>query len=1083
MKTSIPLATTVGSLVLAGLGAFTAELPAPARLPGPAGPLSRAGAGPSHAPVVSADGRYVVLVSAAPNLVPGDANGRLDVFRRDRLAGRTELVSVNAAGTGPGNGPSAGAVMSADGRWIAIESRAGDLVPNDTNGLSDVFLRDMEQGHTVLVSRAVAAAGGGNGPSTVLQITPDGRFVLFESRADNLVAWDTNAWTDLFLFDRAAGTVERVSEPPAPEVQSFTYSGSPALSADGQWIAFIGAAVAPGGAISGTDVYLRDRAAGRTWRVSTPTAGNWFSQASQCSLSADGAVVAFIGPSRFVAAENPLEQIAFYRWSRTEQRTYAVPALPTLPNAVEVPMQGPVLNADGTRAVFAVQGHVFVWEAGGLEPRLVTTAAGGLEPAAGVSAAPRISPDGRQVWFLSQATNLTATPPPAGWQLYRHDLPGGPTTLSSAVGGGGSGQVLAWDATPDGATAVFESDAPWPEGGDLNADADVFAWQAGARSPELISLAHAPQPPRARYQLLPRRPMLGSSRGEPLPNAVSADGRRLACLEAAPGASDGAAGWAIAVVDLESGTNVARLDFPPTSPDGMPVQVLAPQLSEDGRVLVFGCSADGLVPDDTNGLPDVFRYEIETGTLSRVSTFEPGQPMAKARLGEVALDPGGRFVAFVRVRSGETTGSDLWWRDLNEPYARPLATNGQFSTMSFTGEGCRFLLDSTVKLTSDPATFSGTIPYGCYAWDCRTGEFELMSRTTDPFQSRLVSTSGMRVVAAADGRTLAYIGLEPGASLSSPWRVFVLTPDSPAAWVVSLSPGGAPNSHSADSPGISRDGRRIVFTSMATNLVEPGWTSLVAQVFVRHVPEQFTTLVSRSHGGPGPADAPCMAARIAPSGRFVLFRSAASNLLPGDTNGVADWFLRDLDAGVTWRLGRVPEATEAAPVGDAIWSADSRVVIMEGTTGRQAAGSLASARELWVLHLAGPDTDGDGLDDDWEMAHFSTLEHDGTGDHDQDGASDLAEFRAGTRPTNDGSVLRVLTLQPLGADMLTVLWKSEPGRRYVVQTRSMVTVGTWLTLPGTVMASGATASLTVATGVGVQQFYRVLAVPYSDSRN
>lgn len=1077
MKTSIPLATTVGCLVLAGLGAFTAELPAPTRLPGPAGPLFRTGAGPSHAPVVSADGRYVTFVSAAPNLVPGDTNGRLDVFRRDRLAGRTELASMNAAGTGPGNGASAGAVMSADGRWIAFESGAGDLVPDDTNGLSDVFLRDMEESRTMLVSRAVGVAGGGNGPSTVLQITPDGRWVLFESRADNLVTGDTNAWTDLFLFDRDAGTVERVSEPPAPEVQSFTYSGSPALSADGQWIAFIGAAVAPGGALSGTDVYLRDRAAGRTWRVSTPTAGNLFSQASRCSLSEDGAVVAFIGPSRFVAAENPLEQVAFYRWNRTEQRTYAVPAPPTLPNAEEVPLQGPVLNADGTRAVFAVQGHVFIWEAGALEPRLITTAAGGLEPAAGVSAAPRISPDGRQVWFLSQATNLTATPPPAGWQLYRHDLPGGPTTLISTAGGGGSGQVLAWEVTPDGATAVFESDAPWPEGGDLNADADVFAWQAGVGSLELISLAHAPQPPRVRYQLLPRRPVLGSSRGEPLPNAVSGNGRRLVCLEAAPGASDRAAGWAIAVVDLESGTNIARLEFPPTSPDGMPVLVQAPQLSADGRVLLFGCSADGLVPGDTNGLPDVFRYEVETGTLRLVSAFEPGQPMAKARLGEVALDPGGRFVAFVRVRSGETTGSDLWWRDLNEPYARLLATNGQFSTLSFTWEGCRFLLDSTVKLTSDPATFSGTIPYVCYAWDCRTGGFELLSRYTDPVLFRLMGASGMRAVAAADGRTLTYIGLEPGASLSTPWRVFVLTPDSPAARVVSLSPGGAPNSHSAVSADISRDGRRVVFTSMATNLVEPGWTSLVTQVFVRHVPEQFTTLVSVSHDGTGPADAPCTAARIAPSGRFVLFHSAASNLVPGDTNGVADWFLRDLDVGVTWRLGRVPEAAGEAPLGDAIWSADSRVVIMEGTAGRQADGSLAPARELWMLRLAGPDADADGLDDDWELVHFETLARDGTEDFDGDGATDRAEFRAGTNPTMTASVLRVLTFQVLGGDSVRLLWRSVPGRRYVVQAWDGVVGTGWRTMPGTVPATGETTEVSLAAESAPVRFFRVLAVP------
>src|SRR5258706_14510872 len=131
--------------------------------------------------VVSADGRYVAFMSVATNLVPGDTNGAWAIFLPDRLSGRTEGGSVDSKGV-QGNGFSGvyGFAMSPDGRYGAFESRASNLVPGDTNGASDIFLRDRVTGTTERVS---ASTGGAQGDADCLHpsISPDGRYVAFAS--------------------------------------------------------------------------------------------------------------------------------------------------------------------------------------------------------------------------------------------------------------------------------------------------------------------------------------------------------------------------------------------------------------------------------------------------------------------------------------------------------------------------------------------------------------------------------------------------------------------------------------------------------------------------------------------------------------------------------------------------------------------------------------------------------------------------------------------------------------------------------------------------------------------------------------
>ena len=132
----------------------------------------------------------MAFYSAADNLVSGDTNGKTDIFVRDRQTGTTERVSV-ATGGGQANGDSSFPVISADGRFVAFESYATNLVSGDTNGVRDIFVHDRQTGTT---ERMSVATGGGQatGESVFAAISADGRFVAFHSLATNLVSGDTN---------------------------------------------------------------------------------------------------------------------------------------------------------------------------------------------------------------------------------------------------------------------------------------------------------------------------------------------------------------------------------------------------------------------------------------------------------------------------------------------------------------------------------------------------------------------------------------------------------------------------------------------------------------------------------------------------------------------------------------------------------------------------------------------------------------------------------------------------------------------------------------------------------------------------
>jgi Tol biopolymer transport system component len=132
--------------------------------------------------------------------VPGDTNRRNDVFVRDRRTGRTERVSVSTGGD-QSNDESDDPALSANGRFVAFESLASNLVPGDTNGVEDIFVRDRRTGTTRRVSLGPNGIQG-NGASQDAALSATGRFVVFQSEASNLVPGDTNGVEDVFVHTR-----------------------------------------------------------------------------------------------------------------------------------------------------------------------------------------------------------------------------------------------------------------------------------------------------------------------------------------------------------------------------------------------------------------------------------------------------------------------------------------------------------------------------------------------------------------------------------------------------------------------------------------------------------------------------------------------------------------------------------------------------------------------------------------------------------------------------------------------------------------------------------------------------------------
>ena len=377
---------------------------------------------------ISGNGRFVAFQSVASNLVVGDTNGVSDIFVHDRKKGKTKRVSVDSSGI-QGNNSSANCSISSNGRFVAFYSSASNLVAGDTNGVSDVFVHDRKKGKTTRVS--VDSAGiQGNNSSTVCSISGNGRFVVFQSSASSLVAGDTNSADDVFVHDRKKGRTVRASVSSAG-IQGNSGSGIPAISANGRFTAFYSSAsnLVAGDTNGSSDVFVHDRKKGTTVRASVDSAG----------IQGNGSSItpSISGNGRFVT----------FRSSASN------------------------LVAGDTNSVF----DVFVRDRKKSVTTRVSVNSAAIEGNLG-SHTPSISGNGRFVAFYSEASNFVPGDANNREDVFVHDRKKGTTTCASLDSAGtiGNNDSVNPSISSNGRFVAFQSSASNLVPGDGNGASDIF---------------------------------------------------------------------------------------------------------------------------------------------------------------------------------------------------------------------------------------------------------------------------------------------------------------------------------------------------------------------------------------------------------------------------------------------------------------------------------------------------------------------------------------------------------------------------------------------------------------------------------
>lgn len=358
---------------------------------------------------ISGDGRYLVFASEASDLVVSDTNNVSDIFLLDRVERSLERISLSPTGAET-NGHSFDPVISEDGHYVAFTSYADNIDAFDLNEVSDVFRYRLQTGTVERVSQGVNGTES-NGPSSGRPaISANGRFVAFTSEATNIVPNDTNAWSDVFLFDTESGQTEKISEGEGRGSQ-------PALSSDGRMVVFTYEAQGLAERLFGLTaprVFLHDRQSATTSQVSQAHIRG--GEAHSPAISGDGLYIAFLSDADFALGPRPeYDEVYLLNNTTDELERITQGSNNTAANGASSSVS---LSRDGRYIAFASdasnlaafdrneRSDVFLFDQlSGLRRLNINTQG---DEADGPSHSPIISSDARFVAFLSSASNLAS---------------------------------------------------------------------------------------------------------------------------------------------------------------------------------------------------------------------------------------------------------------------------------------------------------------------------------------------------------------------------------------------------------------------------------------------------------------------------------------------------------------------------------------------------------------------------------------------------------------------------------------------------------------------------------------------------
>ena len=367
-------------------------------------------------PAITPDGRYVVFESVATNMVAGDTNAKKDIFRKDLATGETVRCSTGSSGT-EGDNDSFNPSLSADGRYVAFDSDADNLVPDDTNVKRDVFRKDLTTGNTVRCSTDPSGAQGPN-ESANNAISSNGRYVVFASSSNNLVAGDINGYHEVFRKDLDTGEIVLCATDSAG-VQGNNYSNYPCVSPDGRYVAFEAESsnLVTGDTNGNSDIFRKDFVTGETVRCSTGSSGNQANSYSfNPSLSADGRYAAFRSyATNLVSIDTNVSYDVFRKDLNTGEVINC--STSTAGTQAQGHSENPGMDSTGRYVVFnsgaslassyAGKNTVYVKDVATLVVSACSTTDTSVS-GDGNSVTPSISSGGTYVVFASQASNLVS---------------------------------------------------------------------------------------------------------------------------------------------------------------------------------------------------------------------------------------------------------------------------------------------------------------------------------------------------------------------------------------------------------------------------------------------------------------------------------------------------------------------------------------------------------------------------------------------------------------------------------------------------------------------------------------------------
>lgn len=930
----------------------------------------------SYRPVISANGRFVSFHSYASNLVPNDTNGAWDVFVHDLQTGTTTRASVNSFSV-EGNSESMYPVLSEDGRFVAFFSSASNLVPEDNNNAADVFVHDLETGTT---TRASVDSSGveGNNDSMYPALSANGRFVAFESRASNLVLGDTNGTVDVFIYDRQTETTTRLSVD-SLGMQGNSASYMPSMSLDGRLVAFFSDAsnLVPGDTNGARDVFIHDRQTEMTTRISVDSLGTQGNDESRDpAFSANGRFVAFFSRASNIIPNDTNGQLDVFVHDLEAGTTTRV-------SVDSAGLQGndasekPAISADGRYVAFdsyasnLVLGDInsaidiFVHDQQGNESQFSVSGRVNDQANTPVSDVTVCVQDGMctitdssGIYNITHlvAGDYTLIATKLGFALS-------PTSLQVSVPPDATGQdfvATMLDYSISGRLTNATNGNPIP-GANVRLDESVtaqtdtngnYAFNEVSPGEHTVTVANiqgysttpasltVTVPPDATGIDFIRTQSSGSGielvsvnssgiQGDGDSNllGLSADGRYALFHSCSNNFVPGMFPYQNCDIlrhDRQSGETISFASKPFTDNQGTEGFIgisSYPQgsMSADGQIIVFVSDDDLLVPGDSNQETDIFIRDLGNDTLTRITKPDGTDIIRGAHSPVISAD--GNFILF-KSESHDIDSLPRWDEDL---YLFERATGeitritkrqapGDYERIGFPviSDGGRYIVFDS----EDP----NIIPGSANPNDNLVRVY-LYDRIDDAY---LEIGLGHSINAATDitpdGR---YVLVTSGAELISdvPYnyseQVYRFDTESETFTLVSFNSVGQPSNDISTTGAISDDGRFIVFGSLSTDLVPGSYQTYSKRVYAADLDTHTITRVDQGLFGEGEApDFNDYLPFITPDGRYIGFTAKANNLVAGDTNGALDAFMYELNPPADADSdGQSSEIENAAPNG------------------------------------------------------------------------------------------------------------------------------------------------------------------------